>query len=100
MELLRPTRQVYSDYTAEDFAVWKTLYNRQMDLLKERVPQEFIDAVEIIGFKADRIPDFQQVNEILGRSTGWSLVTVPNISPILESFDYLAKLLKELDLTV
>jgi phenylalanine-4-hydroxylase len=27
---MRPTRQIYSDYTAEDFHVWQTLYERQM----------------------------------------------------------------------
>jgi len=35
--MLRPTEQIYANYTAEDFSVWKTLFNRQMGILKSEV---------------------------------------------------------------
>ena len=43
---MRPTKQVYGNYTAEDFAVWKTLFNRQMSGLEHSVSREYLKAIE------------------------------------------------------
>jgi phenylalanine-4-hydroxylase len=32
--MIRPTEQIYANYTAEDFSVWKNLFERQMSILK------------------------------------------------------------------
>ncbi len=86
----RPTQQIYSNYTPEDFAVWKLLFDRQMANLEGKVAPEFLEALEVIRFSNDRIPDFREINQILGRQTGWEIVTVPNISPAREFFQRLA----------
>jgi phenylalanine-4-hydroxylase len=88
---MRPSTQVYSNYTEEDFEVWKVLFNRQMDVLKEHVSQEYLNALRIIRFSADRIPDFEEVKDILAPLTGWSLHVVPNICPQKEFFEFLSQ---------
>jgi phenylalanine-4-hydroxylase len=86
----RPTQQVYGNYTKHDFAVWKTLFDRQMNLLKDTASKEYLKAHETIKFSPDRIPDFKEVNSILGNLTGWNLHVVPCISPQKEFFQLLS----------
>ena len=88
---VRPSKQVYSDYTAEDFEVWNLLYNRQTNLLDKYASKEYLNALEVIGFSSDRIPDFDRIEEALKPLTGWSLVTVPNISEQKEFFEFLSQ---------
>ncbi len=87
----RPTQQIYSNYTEEDFEVWQILFDRQIENLQGRVADEFMQALDVIGFRRDRIPDFREINQRLEESTGWALVTVPNISPPREFFQRLAR---------
>ncbi len=69
----RPSRQVYSNYTKQDFLVWKTLYDRQMKHLDGKVAEAFLEALEVIQFNREEIPNFEKVNAILERTTGWQL---------------------------
>lgn len=88
---VRPTEQIYSNYTAEDFQVWKTLYERQTNLLRKTASQEYLNALEIVGFNANEIPNFLQIAERLKPITGWELVTVPNISEQKDFFTFLSQ---------
>ncbi|MES2761182.1 MAG: phenylalanine 4-monooxygenase [Bacteroidota bacterium] len=91
METKRPTEQIYSNYTKQDFEVWKILFDRQLDLLKPIVSAEYLKALESVDFRSDKIPDFKEVNEILRSLTLWSLQVVPNISPQKDFFDLLSQ---------
>jgi phenylalanine-4-hydroxylase len=88
---MKPTEQIYANYTAEDFLVWKTLFNRQLMNLENKVSNEFMCSLERVGFNADSIPEFISVNQKLKNYTGWQLVTVPNISEADEFFVYLSQ---------
>ncbi len=72
-------KQHYNLYTPEDFLVWKTLFGRQMILLQELACSEYLKSIKTVKFCAERIPDFKEVNEILGKATGWSLEVVEGI---------------------
>lgn len=87
----RPDKQVYSNYTAEDFKVWQTLYNRQYDAVLLNGSKDYIKALEAIKFSPDRIPDFIEVNQLLNKLTGWQLNTVPCISPPQTFFKLLSE---------
>jgi phenylalanine-4-hydroxylase len=91
MKTTRPTTQVYSNYTKHDFLVWKTLFIRQMEILKPIVSSKYLDALQKVKFTKDKIPDFSEVNDILKTLTEWSLVVVPNISPQKEFFEFLSQ---------
>lgn len=88
---MRPKEQIYSDYTTQDFEVWKILFNRQIKSLEKTVSSEYLKALETIHFTANRIPDFREVNRKLATLTGWSLEVVPNISPQKVFFQFLSQ---------
>ncbi|NEN23164.1 phenylalanine 4-monooxygenase [Cryomorpha ignava] len=83
--------QTYSAYTDEDFAVWKLLYSRQMEILPKLAAKEYLDALERVNFTADRIPHFNEVNKLLGETTGWKIDVVPHIIPVEEFFPKLER---------
>ena len=87
----RPTTQVYNNYTSQDFLVWKTLFNRQMEILKPIISAEYLKALEVVKFTSDKIPDFEEVNNLLIPITVWGLQVVPNISPQKEFFEFLSQ---------
>lgn len=88
---MKPTQQIYSNYTPQDFLVWETLFTRQMKLLSPLVSSDYLQALETVKFSKDKIPDFEEVNKVLAELTGWSLHVVPNISPQKEFFEFLAQ---------
>ncbi|MGQ0828411.1 MAG: phenylalanine 4-monooxygenase [Bacteroidota bacterium] len=88
---MRPTEQIYSNYTEQDFLVWKILFDRQMNILRSIVSNEYLDGLKAVQFSADRIPNFSELNALLKPITAWSLHTVPNISPQKEFFEYLSQ---------
>jgi phenylalanine-4-hydroxylase len=88
---MRPTEQIYSNYTDHDFLVWKTLVERQMPLLQPVVSIEYLNALKTIKFNAEEIPNFIDIAETLKPLTGWSLQVVPNISPQKTFFEFLSQ---------
>ena len=90
-EISRPKKQIYKNYTEEDFSVWKILFNRQIDNLKEIVAQEFLDSLKKMQFNPHKMPDVIEVNRILKNSTGWKIKTVPNIAEAKDFFSCLSK---------
>jgi phenylalanine-4-hydroxylase len=82
-------RQEYEKYTEQDFYVWRTLYERQMQILPGRADSEFMQGIERVGFAAEKIPDFSDVNENLSKLTGWGIVVVPGLIDNKPFFEYL-----------
>lgn len=74
-------QQHWEDYTPEDHAVWRTLFERQSKLLKGRACEEYLQSLPQLGVTAEGIPDFRRMSEILNRTTGWTIVTVPGLIP-------------------
>jgi phenylalanine-4-hydroxylase len=87
---MRPTTQVYSNYTKHDFLVWQTLFERQLDILKPIVSSEYLSALEVVGFCDDKIPNFSEIEKVLQPLTGWSIHVVANICPEKEFFQFLS----------
>jgi len=83
----RPSAQIYSAYQPEDFLVWKTLFNRQMDTLQQVVSKTYLEGIKTVGFNENKIPDFIEVNTALKETTGWQIEVVPNICPDAKFFE-------------
>ena len=86
----KPSFQIYSNYTREDFDVWETLYINQVKVMSDKVTDEFIDGLKTLDFNASKIPNFNEVNSKLKKINGWSIKTVPNITETKEFFSCLA----------
>lgn len=78
-ELKQNLKQDYSLYTEEAFLVWKTLFERQIPILTELASEEYLSGIKTIGFTANKIPDFKEVNAVLEKETGWNLYVVEGI---------------------
>lgn len=76
---LKKLKQEYEQYTAEDFEVWQILYERQYKNLPGAASEKFIHGLEMIGFSADRIANFEDANKRLAEVTGWTIQVVPGL---------------------
>lgn len=77
-------------YTAEDHLTWATLYRRQCEMLPGRACDEFLDGLQQLDVDADRVPDFERLNQKLAGATGWKIVAVPGLIPDETFFEHLA----------
>lgn len=89
-DLIKGLTQEYDAYTEEDRKVWKTLFNRQINQLHDLADESYLKGIEAIGFQADTIPDFKEVNARLKSLTGWEIVVVPGIIDQFNFFTMLA----------
>ena len=82
--------QGWETYTAQEHAVWKTLFERQSRLLPGRACDEFVAGMRDLPIGPDQIPDFRRLSEVLMRQTGWQIIAVPGLVPDQVFFDHLA----------
>jgi phenylalanine-4-hydroxylase len=85
------SRQDYEKYTEEDREVWRRLYERQIVNLPGAASKEYIDGIQKIGFTADKIPNFEEMNKILRKLTGWEVAVVPGLIPEKDFFELLSE---------
>ncbi len=52
-----------------------------MEHLKTHACHEYLEAQKHVSFRRDRIPHFDELNEVLDDLTGFGLTVVPNIQP-------------------
>ena len=53
--------QASKRYSAEDHAIWRVLFERQLETLKGRICREYLDGLEALGIGPDGIPDFERM---------------------------------------
>jgi len=82
-------RQEYDKYTDEDHQVWQILYERQMPNLPDKATQAYLEGIKMVGFESTKIPDFNAVNVVLGKATGWQIHVVPGLIPPRDFFELL-----------
>ena len=82
--------QDWPSYTAEEHAIWRTLFKRQDEILRDRACREFMDGLVGLGVAAEGIPDFRRLNPVLRATTGWTIVAVPGLVPDAVFFEHLA----------
>lgn len=71
--------QGWGDYSEEDHATWRTLFERQSNILPGRACEEFLEGLERLGVAAEGIPEFARLSDILEQATGWRIVAVPGL---------------------
>jgi phenylalanine-4-hydroxylase len=82
--------QGWENYSAEEHAVWKKLFERQTRLLPGRACDEFVQGMCDLPIGPEQIPDFRRLSDVLGRRTGWQVVAVPGLVPDEVFFEHLA----------
>jgi len=64
------------DYTRENHAVWKLLFNRRMEHLRKVGSRAFLNGIESIGLEPYLLPELKLMNARLEPITGWRAVAV------------------------
>jgi phenylalanine-4-hydroxylase len=82
--------QHWERYTAQEHATWKTLFERQTNLLLGRACDEFVQGMHELPISAEQIPDFRRLSDVLMQRTGWQVVAVPGLVPDEVFFEHLA----------
>jgi phenylalanine-4-hydroxylase len=82
--------QRWEHYSAQDHAVWKTLFERQTALLPGLACAEFVEGMRQLPISAHGIPNFAELNDVLQQQTGWQVVAVPGLVPDEVFFEHLA----------
>ena len=77
-------------YTEQDHQTWRTLYARQAKLLNGRACDEYLRGLQQLRMSHERVPDFNELNDILRAHTGWQIVAVNGLVPDEVFFDHLA----------
>ena len=82
--------QGWENYTPEEHATWRTLFERQTKLLPGRACDEFVQGMRDLPIGAEQIPDFRRLSDVLMKRTGWQVVAVPGLVPDDVFFEHLA----------
>lgn len=77
-------------YSDDENRVWHDLITAQYPMLPGRVCEEYIQALHLMDFPHDRVPQLHEVNEVLMDYTGWSVAPVPALIGFTEFFALLA----------
>ncbi|MFX5709888.1 phenylalanine 4-monooxygenase, partial [Acinetobacter baumannii] len=77
-------------YTAEEHAIWDTLFARQARLLPGRASDAYLRGLDVLKLSKPGIPDFAELSDRLMTLTGWQVVAVPGLVPDDVFFDHLA----------
>lgn len=71
--------QVYDKYTAEDHDVWKILFSRQTEMVKNIASSEYQRGIKLLDLDSDRIPELSALNQKLEEKSGWVLMPVAGL---------------------
>lgn len=82
--------QGWKHYTQQEHTVWRTLYERQTQLLPGLACDAFVEGMRALPISADGIPNFVELSEVLMERTGWQVVAVHGLVPDEVFFDHLA----------
>ena len=81
----------YPVYSAEEHAIWHTLYTRMTELLPGRAADEFLTGLAALGLDHEKIPALAAVSRQLQRTTGWQIARTPGLLDAHDFFAHLAR---------
>lgn len=78
------------DWTDTENETWAHLYQRQNKIVQNRACDQFLKGLSLLNLPEDRVPQCQDVNQVLNEITGWSITPVPALIPVTQFYDMLA----------
>ncbi|RCS59774.1 phenylalanine 4-monooxygenase [Parvibium lacunae] len=78
-------------YSDQDHQTWEQLYQRQHALLPGRACDAFLAGMDLLPMGANRIPVFEELNEVLHQATRWRIVAVHGLIPDEVFFTHLSQ---------
>jgi phenylalanine-4-hydroxylase len=81
----------YPSYSDEDQGTWRTLYARQLAVLRGRACDEYLQGLALMQFPEDRIPPLRDAGRVLERTTRWQIARIPGLLHERDFFGFLAR---------
>jgi phenylalanine-4-hydroxylase len=85
------THEQWENFTQTDHHTWKILFERQSLLLQERADEAIVLGLKALEICNNQIPKFSDLNSILNRKTGFSIVPVKGFIPEDLFFKFLSE---------
>ena len=85
------THEQWGNFTETDHNTWKLLFERQSLLLQKRATKEIKLGLEELEICSNQIPKFSDLNNILKRKTGFTIVPVKEFIPEDLFFKFLSE---------
>ena len=82
--------QNWDAFSADEHAMWDTLFARQSEMLPGRAADAFLRGMDVLKLSKPGIPDYRDLTARLIDATGWQVVAVPGLVPDAVFFDHLA----------
>jgi phenylalanine-4-hydroxylase len=83
--------QIMANYTPDDHAVWRDLFERQVGILPGRVCDEYWEGIKTLDMAAGGgVPDFERLSDVIEKKTRWRIVAVAGAIPVGVFFEHLA----------
>lgn len=86
-----PDETGHIPYSAEEDAVWRDLFARQVPAVRRHAASAFLDGLDRLALPADRVPQCRDVSERLMAMTGWQVTPVPALIPFGRFFALLSQ---------
>ena len=86
-----PDAKGFIHYSDKENQVWNELINTQLPMLPDHACDEYMQALHLMDFPHDRIPQLYEVSEVLMDYTGWSVQAVPALIDFTSFFSLLAR---------
>ena len=86
-----PDDQGYVTYTDAETLVWQTLINRQIDIVKPRACEEYLEGLKILQLSHTQAPQCPDISRLLMKATHFKVRPVPSLIPDTEFFSLLAQ---------
>jgi phenylalanine-4-hydroxylase len=83
-------QQDWTAYSPEQHAVWTELTRRRMLQLHDHACAEYLEGMEALQIRLDKMPNFARINSLLAPRTGWQLTAVSGFMPGEAFFEMLA----------
>jgi phenylalanine-4-hydroxylase len=78
------------EFSAEENAIWKILFERQIKIMPGRACSEYITGLQKLNLPHDHIPQCEEISSVLRHETGWSVTPVSAVIPLDHFFSLLA----------
>ncbi|WJG08365.1 phenylalanine 4-monooxygenase [Aliiglaciecola sp. LCG003] len=77
-------------WSSDENRVWQDLVERQLECIKGRACDEYMQGLDLLDLPKDRVPQLAEVNQVLAVHTGWQVEQVPSLINFDAFFNLLA----------
>lgn len=86
----QPDQRGIIDWTDAENQTWQTLYNRQVEIVKDRACHEYIEGLRLLHMSPSHVPQLTELTTAFKETTGWCVAPVPAMIKPEQFFELLA----------